>query len=157
MYKYKDCLQYIPDLTRYIKQKIKTDDYKDILQDTLLYIYINFENKKITNLKGYMFNACRFFILKYFRDRNKQVIYSGELNITNTAIINLCGYNSIELDDKLLNSIKSIDKKYLKPFELQLTGYSLSEISKELCLNINTVKTRINRCKIKLKSTYHNN
>lgn len=148
---------YLDDLKRYIKSKCYDISYcDDILQDTLLYLYLNYKNIHITNPKGLLFNTCKFFINKYqtfiiYEDykTNMYVTMSCSINVNYT-------YNSFNIDDKLLNIITNINKDLFIPFKMQLETYSIKEIANILNIPENTVKTRIFRCKKELLILYKN-
>ncbi len=153
-YTYNNILQYVPDLKKYIRSKIKTDWWKDVVQEVLLYLYIKFKSIIITDLKGLIINTAKMFINKHFSQNNK-LIYCNET--TSNAICTqkhtfvTFGYNTDTIDDKLFNNIQSVSKLIFAPFKMQLDDMSIKEIAQELNINENTVKTRIMRCKTYLK------
>lgn len=154
IHKYSDFYQYIPDLKRYVKSKIKTDISNDIIQDTMLYLFIKFDKLIITDLKGLMFNTSNFFINKHFSKRNK-IEYTDNIlkymyNITETQnpTFKIGIWNSNEIDDKLYKNLRKVSKKLLIPFEMNINNdNSIKEIAKELNLTENAVNMRILRCK----------
>lgn len=149
-YTYEDITKLIPVLKRYIRSKIHTDLWQDIMQDTLLYLYLKFDTIIVTNLVGLLFNTANFFINKHYKKQEHlnidEIVY---LKQDNTKFV-FDTWNGYEINDKLYQNLKTISKKYLVPFEMQLSDKSLQEISVELGLNINTVKTRISRAKVYL-------
>jgi DNA-directed RNA polymerase specialized sigma24 family protein len=157
VYSYNDFLQYIPDLKKYVRSKIKTDTWKDVVQDTLIYLYMKFDKLIITDLKGLIINTARFFINKHFRV--SKIEYSDVLEtkymfaVTDSMnpVFKIGSWNGNDIDDRLYSNIKRVSKTLMEPFEMQMNDKTVKEISQELELNENTVKTRIKRCKEFLK------
>jgi len=157
IYTYDDFLQYLPDLKKYVRSKIKTDIWKDVVQDTLFYLYIKFDKLIITDLKGLIINTARFFVNKHFRA--SKIEYSDVLetkymfSVTDTMnpVFKIGSWNGNDIDDKLYSNLRRVSKTLFEPFEMQMNNKSVKEISEELELNENTVKTRIKRCKEFLK------
>lgn len=157
IYTYDDFLQYLPDLKKYVRSKIKTDIWKDVVQDTLIYLYIKFDKLIITDLKGLIINTARFFVNKHFR--TSKIEYSDVLEtkymffVTDTMnpVFKIGSWNGNDIDDKLYSNLRRVSKTLFEPFEMQMNNKSVKEISEELELNENTVKTRIKRCKEFLK------
>lgn len=153
-YTYSDFYPYIPDLKNFIRSKIKTDQWKDVLQDTLLYLFVKFDKLIITNLKGLLLNTARFFINQYFKGTKMKfddidLCYNVSDNTKPIFVID--HWNVNEIDDKLLRNLRTINKQLYVPFDMQLNGKSIKEISDKLSINENTVKTRIKRAKEYLK------
>lgn len=154
-YTYSDFYPYTNDLKNYIRSKIKTDHWKDVLQDTLLYLFVKFDKLIITNLKGLMINTARFFINQHFKGSkikfdNIDLCYNVSDRDSHT--FKLDHWNANEIDDKLLSNLRTIKKQLYEPFDMQLNGKSIKEISQKLNINENTVKTRIKRAKEYLKT-----
>jgi DNA-directed RNA polymerase specialized sigma24 family protein len=61
-------------------------------------------------------------------------------------------YNSYEISDELYDNLNKVSETLFIPFNMQLNGLSIKEISVLLKINENTIKTRINRCKNFLKN-----
>lgn len=154
-YTYNDILSYVPDLKKYIRSKIKTDWWKDVVQEVLLYLYIKFKSIIITDLKGLIINTARMFINKHITKNCTRLVFVNELT-TNVSIIQKhtyvsYGYNIDLIDDNLFKNIQSVSQLIFAPFKMQLEDMSIKEIAQELNINENTVKTRIMRCKTYLK------
>ena len=147
-YTYNDIILHIPDLKKYVKSKIKTDWWKDVVQDVLVYLYIKFKSSIITNLKGFILNTAKMFINKYFLRNDKKLIYSNEILSNDTSnqihVFMRSEYNTNYIDDTLYNNIKSVSKLIFAPFKMQLDDMSIKEIAQELDINENTVKTLAN-------------
>ena len=157
IYTYNDFLKYVPELKKYVKSKIKTEWWEDVVQDTLVYLFIKFDKLIITDLKGLIFNTANFFISKHFKvsklDYTDTVetkyMYSMTDNINPTFKIG--NWNGNNINDQLYSNLRRVSKKLLDPFEMQMNDKSIKEIAIGLELNENTVKTRIKRCKEFLK------
>ena len=158
-YQYIDCLQHIPSLNQHVRRRIRTDHWKDIVQDTLLYLHLKFDDIEITNIKGLMINTANFFIQKHYtRMKNNRVVGCNNIEevvanrrINMKANIRIGKYNSCLIDDNLFKNLNSVSRSLFIPFQMQLNGYSIEEIGDKLDVNENTVKTRIRRCKHALK------
>jgi hypothetical protein len=152
---YTDCLQYIPDLKKYVKKCVGGSEWEDVVQDTLLYLFLKYDNINVTNVKGLLINTSLFFIKKHLSYNSK--VNTCEINDTNIIIdynnanIKIGKYNSILIDDTLFNNINRVSKSLFIPFQMQLNGKSIESIAKVLKINENTIKTRIRRCKSVLR------
>jgi len=155
-YTYNDILYYLPDLKKYVKSKIKTSWWKDIVQEVLLYLYLKFKSLKITDLKGLILNTAKFFINKHINKNCNKLVFSNDIINTATTYQKhnfvTSGYNTEIIDDNLFNNIQSVSKLIFLPFTMQLNGMRIKEIAENLNINENTVKTRILRCKTHLKN-----
>lgn len=158
VYTYNDFLPYIPELKKYVKSKVKTDWWKDVVQETLLYLHMKFDKLIITNIKGLIFNTANFFINKHFgaskieyRDTN-DMKFMYNVTENSNPVFKLGDWNSYKINDKLFYNLSCISKTLFEPFEMQMNDKSVKEIALELNLNENTVKTRIKRCKDFLKN-----
>lgn len=151
VYTFNDVLKYIPDLNKYVKSRIKDDYWEDIVQDTLLYLFINFNKLKILNIKGLLFNTCNFFIKKHLIS-NKIVIcdilnYENTFHTNITPMFPLNKWNSNNIDDIMYLKLCKVSSILYEPFDMQLNHISIKEIATLLNTNENTIKTRIKRCK----------
>lgn len=153
-YTYSDFYPYIPDLKNYIRSKIKTDHWKDVLQDTMLYLFMKFDSLIITNLKGLLLNAARFFVNQYYRGTKikfDDIDLCYNISDRDRHVFKIDHWNANEIDDILLRNLRTIKKNLYEPFDMQLNGKTIKEISDKLNINENTVKTRIKRAKEYLK------
>lgn len=157
VYTYNDFTPYISDLKKYVRSKIKTDWWKDIVQDTLVYLFVQFDKLIITNLKGLILNTANFFINKHFRTSKmsycdiQETKFMYALTDNQNPIFKIGQWNGNNIDDKLYNNLRKVSKLLFAPFEMQLNDKTIAEIAEELELNQNTVKTRLKRCKEILK------
>ena len=84
-------------------------------------------------------NECRDIKRKLFHRRHFDI---DELNVT---------YDE-DFDKDVINAVRNLPAKYLQTIELHyFEGYSVSEISEILSININTVKSRLKRGRELLK------
>lgn len=157
IYTYNDFLQYLPDLKKYVRSKIKTDWWEDVVQDTMIYLHLKFEKLIITDLRGLIFNTANFFINKHFRVSRidytdvVETKYMYAASEATNPVFKIGNWNGNDIDDKLYSNLRRVSKTLFTPFEMQLNDKTVKEIATELELNENTVKTRIKRCKEFLK------
>ena len=157
IYTYNDFLPFIPDLKLYVKSKVKSDWWEDVVQDTMIYLFIKFDKLIITNLKGLIFNTANFFINKHYR--TSKIEYSDVIetkymySVTDSMnpTFKLGNWNGNNIDDKMYSNLRKVSKTLFQPFEMQMNNSSIKDIAVKLQLNENTVKTRIKRCKEFLK------
>ena len=156
-YTYDDFLMYVPDLRNYVRSKVKTDWWKDIVQDTLVYLFIKFDKLIISNLKGLIINTANFFINKHFGSRKilyydiPETKYLYNLTEHMNPVFKIGVWNSSGIDDRLYQNLRKVSKALFVPFEMQMNDVRVRDIAIELQLNENTVKTRIKRCKEMLR------
>ena len=147
---HEELVGYIPDLRRYVKSRIHTDWWEDVVQDTLLYLFLKFDTLLITDMKGLMINTSQFFINKHHTSQKKYtfvVINADQFTVDPNVKYAVGEYNGVKMSDELYNSIHKVSKTLFVPFSMQVDGLSIRNIAKDLGLNENTVKTRIKRCK----------
>lgn len=151
---HEELVEYIPDLRRYVKSRIQSDWWEDVVQDTLLYLFMMFDKLLITDMKGLMINTSQFFINKHHTSQKKYtfvVITTDQFSVDPNVKYTIGEYNGFKMSDELYNSIHRVSKTLFVPFTMQIDGQSIRKIASELGLNENTVKTRIKRCKEYLK------
>lgn len=156
-YTYNDFIQYIPELKRYVRSKVKSDWWEDIVQETLTYLFIKFKTIVITNIRGILINTARFFIQKHYAEKRNVTFISNYdvflLSINPAPQLMISEYNSCEISDNLYMNIKNVSKVLLIPFKMQMDNMSIKEIAYELNISETAVKTRLKRCKEYLKKT----
>lgn len=154
-YTYNDLLAYVPDLKRFVKSKIKTDWWQDVVQDTLTYLFIKFKSILIDNIKGLVINTATMFIRKHnermVKDRLTEELVPEKSYTQKPSVqyhkFEVFGYNTAIISDRLLENLRTVSSNFMEPFNMQLNDMSIKEIATELSIPENTVKTRINRCK----------
>jgi DNA-directed RNA polymerase specialized sigma24 family protein len=45
VYTYSDFLPFMTDLKKYVRSKVKTDSWKDVVQDTMVCLYMRFDRR----------------------------------------------------------------------------------------------------------------
>lgn len=147
---------YFDIVKKTIYKKVKNNqDVDDIFQDIIIYLWCKPEID-IIYPKTFIYNATKWYISKYKYNNDLNIDDLNENNIDNSSgvIFNSeIGWNINEIDDNLYNKLKTCPKKLLEPFIHQiLNDMSIKDISIELNMNENTVKTNIKRAKIYLNS-----
>lgn len=128
------------------------EDANDVVQNTMLLIYKNL--KKLKEPKYFKTWTIRILINecnKYYKTESKEKGQSANnLNMLNyeNEIIEI----TQQIDTiKLLEKFGTKDKNIMI---LHINGYKNSEIAEVMKMKENTVKTRIRRCKEKIKQNY---
>lgn len=123
-------------------------DTEDIFQDVLIYLW-NKPETFINYPKTYINNLGKWIAIKYKSENTLHLDDFSNLKCNNISVFNSeSGWNLFEIDDNIFNKLNNIPKKYLDPLILKiLDKKSIKEISIELKLNENTVKTNIKRAK----------
>jgi len=115
---------------------------------------MKFDSLIITNLKGLLLNAARFFVNQYYRGTKikfDDIDLCYNISDRDRHVFKIDHWNANEIDDILLRNLRTIKKNLYEPFDMQLNGKTIKEISDKLNINENTVKTRIKRAKEYLK------
>lgn len=146
----KNIIKYIPDLKRYVNSKIDNCWAEDVVQETLLYLLLKIDNIKVTNLLGLMLNTANFFISKH-HSMKKFDNNIPEISTKFICDIRINELNVYILDDKNYNKLLTVNQDHFNKLVLQISGYSIKEISEMYNTNENTIKTHIKRCKDYLK------
>ena len=143
---------YNDDLQNYIKSRIKNDGWKDVYQDTIVYL-LSQEDKEVSNLKGYILNAGRFFVYNYFNRQKKTIKYVAEYSEKNVPVVDIenVKVGNIDygkFDDKQITVIGNANRSGKSMFlEMIASGFSNKEIAMTFEMNENTLRTRLNRMK----------
>lgn len=144
-------LPYTKDLEKYLKTKIKTDQWQDIYQDTICYLLIQ-SNKQIG--KGFVITAAKFFISKWHqREKKWQTGLNNIDTIYNQTLIfdTSTGFNGFEIDDKMLNKINKVKIEDWRLIQLQLEfGLKLEQISEMTGQSVGCIKSKLKRIKNQL-------
>lgn len=145
--------------TSYIKNLLRKkckshDDADDVYQEIMIYLW-NRPNQEIIYPKTYISNLINWYILKAKKDHKSREIKDGDKK--GESIIPIfnseTGWNSYELDDKIIARLKSIPKVLFESLSMQIfDGLSIKQIANNLSTNENTIKTRIKRAKEYLRS-----
>jgi RNA polymerase sigma-70 factor (ECF subfamily) len=129
------------------------EDSNDILQETFIRIYKNrHECYKMKNFKGWVYTVSLNLARDYLRLRKRKKEVTLNENINRSTNCNpLKNSEKKEAKRKILKAMKKLSSKYRAVFTLRdIEGMSYEEISKILNLKQGTVKSRLNRARVKL-------
>lgn len=141
------------DLYLIAKTKLKSeDDMADVIQDTIIVCYKNIKN--LRNINAFKAWAIKILINKCNKLYGKQKNLNVSIEDNHMDNYLQSNYN---IDENL--SFQHIIKNLNKEEQLVLNlyyycGYTTKEISKILKIKENTIKSKIHRAKMKLKSEY---
>lgn len=132
------------------------DSSQDIVQDIFIYIWEHADTMNIkTSLKGYLYTMARNRCLNYLK--SIKITDNLELLDFNLNLITQHVFDSTSEEDKTIvyhQVLKIVDKL---PDRMQqivklkfLHDYKYSEIASELGISINTVKTQLQRAKLRI-------
>ena len=131
---------------------LNEEDAKDVVQETIIKGYLNINqlrNNKYfkTWIVKILINECNKF---YLNKKNEDEMCSKYArNIEKSENEELFEDNSI---DNIIKELDSLDKKIFKMYYEE--GYTIDNISKILDINVNTVKSKLNRGKKKISRLY---
>ena len=142
-----------PPLYKLALLKLKNiDDAQDVVQNTLIQIYKNLKQlRKPIYFKTWttriLINECN----KHYRIKSKRIEKLD--NISDELEFEL---KIDEVNQKIdaIKVLESLDIKEKDIMILHINGYKNSEIAEILKMKENTVKTKIRRCKDKIKKNY---
>lgn len=145
------------DLYRIGKTRLNDDnDISDAIQETMINAYKNLRKlKDNSNFKSWiikiLINECNKIYKKKSKNTKlfKKITIKKPVNSIDNSINNV---NS-RLDFELLINQLSYEEKLIATLYYN-NGYSCSEISNILNMNVNTVKSKITRAKEKVKKYY---
>lgn len=135
------------------KSKLKNeDDIADALQETILSCYKNLKKLREavffkTWLIRILINECN----KIYKKRRKDNISYEEQELEKYVTTQDSSLENVNFEI-LIRNLNSDEKLILTLY--YYLGYSTKEISKIIKLNENTVKSKMHRAKLKLKSQY---
>lgn len=146
------------DLYNIAKNKIyNVHDVEDILQETIIKIYNNFDTlKDINSFKSWatsiLLNECIKTLRKKYKD---ELLYE---KMKNQTIDNYSEYDITNLESdlcfiELLNTTSDVEQNI---FILRYKcNYSIKEIATILNINENTIKSKLKRIKEKIENEYN--
>ena len=130
-----ESLLYDNDIIRYIKSKVNSQDWEDILQNSIIE-YIKIKNKdKIINPKNYYFKIVKNQIYKYYV--KKEMLRSHEKSTNDYDI-------SVNLEYDLL-------KDYELLYEIYVKGSSINELCEKYRIKKSCLYERIKKEKEELR------
>ena len=134
----------------YIIKKVKDKSLaEDLCQNVLLKVY-NYchTSSGVKNVRSWLFEIAQNTIIDHYRAQKKATnISDGCLHITADTETDIYK-NLSSFIRPLLGCIPEI---YARPLELELDGINQKDISKELNLVLPTIKSRIQRSRLKMK------
>lgn len=129
------------------------EDSNDLLQEVFIRVYKNRQKCfKMKNFKGWVYtvtlNLARDYIRLHKRRREELLDEKRE----KTGGIDLLNNSANEeIKRKILKALKKLNKKYRAVFTLRdIEGMTYQEISKTLSIEKGTVKSRLNRARLRL-------
>jgi len=128
------------------------EDAQDVVQDTMILIYKNLKQlKNPTHFKTWatriLINECN----KYYRTKSKRSEQTE--NIDNIIDFEM-QINEVTQKIDTIKVLESLETKERNIMILHINGYRNNEIAEILKMKENTVKTKIRRCKEKIKQNY---
>lgn len=133
-------------LNKQLKNKL---DAEDTFQEILIYLW-NKEETIIKFPKTYFYTLAKWFAIKHKPEPTEDIDNHLNIKSNNLSIMfsSETGWNLYEIDDNVYSKLKKIPNKYLEPLMLKIMDKkSIKQISDELKINENTVKTNIKRAK----------
>lgn len=139
------------DLYKIARSRLKTiEDSQDAVQETIINAYLGIN--KLKNNKTFkswiikiLINECNHIYNKH--KRNSEIDQKFIVSNKTEDYLN----DNIDFD----NLIKTLNEKERKIFKLHYEdGFSIKQLSNMLDMNENTIKTTLNRGKLKIKKSY---
>ncbi len=123
---------------------------KEVCEDIIQNIFIDFwtkrKERKIINIKHYLFRSVKYQIFNYFRDKRFTDEDVTRLNIVDLSVNSLKKIEYQELERAIHKSIVRLPKRCKEIFELSRYEYmSNREISEELEISLQAVKNQISK------------
>lgn len=124
------------------------EDILEIVDDVFINFYNHIHNIKIEgSIKYYLTRSARNLSINYLKKNNKEISFDSKY-------IDYFAYVKMEYNDNsLFNDIKKIlnEEEYNIIFNHIVMGFSLIELSKEMNVSKNTIKSKYRRALLKLK------
>ena len=152
---------YYPKLKTLFSKKIKDEqEVEDLIQDTMLRVHLKYDtyNSKYA-MSTWLYAVANSVMNNHFRTRSRQpaLSYAKELydNIHTESFDspeNILISN--EVTDIINKTLSKLSKEYLEAYQLkEVEGLSLKDISEQLDVPINTVKSRVKRARDSIKES----
>jgi len=129
------------------------EDSNDLLQEVFIRVYKNRHKcYRMKNFRGWVYTVALNIARDYLRlnKRRKEEMFD-EKKIKQKAKDPLKKIETNEIKRKILNAMNRLNAKYRAVFTLRdIEGMSYQEISKVLNIEKGTVKSRLNRARLKL-------
>jgi len=129
------------------------EDSNDLLQEVFIRVYKNrMKCFKMRNFRGWVYTVTLNVARDYLRmnKRRRETVFDNSNGIRKDNDP-LKKYEKAELKRMVLDSLNKISDKYKRVFVLRdIEGLSYEEISKTLRIREGTVKSRLNRARLRL-------
>ena len=145
------------ELYNVAKNKVSNvHDIDDIIQETIIKIYKNYDSlKNIQSFKPWaikiLLNECN----KLYKTKYKEALLLNKIVNKNTIQEEDSSITNFENDlcfKELLKHLSTVEQNiFILHYQC---NYSTKEISEILCLNENTIKSKLKRSKTKIKEKY---
>ena len=147
--------EYHQPLLRFAERIVFNRDVcEDLVQSVFIYFWENAKSVDINlSLKAYLYQAVRFKALSHLRnlnihDKHKVLYLENEIAEMSESEMN----DSSELAKKIDQAIQELPPEMAKIFRAKyIEGKINREISEEFDISENTVKTQLQRAKLKLR------
>jgi len=138
-------------LKNFIAQKIPQPEVPDMLQNISIELFNSLEKGvEIKNTKNWLFQVSRNLIVDYYKQKSK----------SNNSVSNYCNISDdfepciCDIMEQIIQSV--VPERYGKPLILSdLYNIPQKEIAKQLNINYENTKSRIQRGRKKLKEAFH--
>jgi len=143
--------EYAEALRRFIFSYVKNEHAtNDLLQDTFLKIHTKLHSlQQEEKLKSWVFAIAKNTLLDYFK-KNKQTFEVADFETA--SFVSLESHTE---KDCLLGILKNLPKKYRDPLFLSdIKGMKQAAIATQLNLPLATVKSQIQRARVKIKEGF---
>jgi RNA polymerase sigma-70 factor (ECF subfamily) len=132
---------------------MSAEDQKDVFQDIVLQLWKSFDTfRGESKISTWIYSVSLNTILAKVR-KEKTRITTESISCSELAFSNAMADDDTELLNRVLQSLKGLDKAIVI---LYLEGYKNKEISQVLKLTPTNVSTRLNRVKAELKAKFKN-
>uniref|UniRef100_UPI0021CB8DAD RNA polymerase sigma-70 factor n=1 Tax=Carboxylicivirga litoralis TaxID=2816963 RepID=UPI0021CB8DAD len=146
--------QYFSELVQFAEGYVfDLDVAKDIVQDVFIYLWENHAEINIKNLKSYLYTAVKNKCIHYInhlkiRDKHKVFLINNYLEASD---------ENIEYDPEVIKQIKealeSLPKEMKRIFKAKyIYDLTVPEISEDLGISANTVKTQLKRARAAIRA-----
>jgi len=150
----KEIEQLYKPLYYYIKKRINNQlDAEDLTQEVFLKLY-NSKSDKVENVKSWLYAIAKNSIIDYYRKKKhfteevEDIFIQEELSIEDAVN---------ELSHCITPFINQLPKDYISIMKLsEIENFSQKEIAENLDLNYTTVRSKIQRGRVKLKELISN-
>ena len=130
---------------------------KDLVQEVFIYLWENHSELKIKHLKSYLYTAVKNKCIHHInhlkiRDKHQVFLINNYLELHN---------DDIEYDPEIIKKIKvgleSLPKEMKRIFKAKyIYGLTIPEISEDLGVSVNTIKTHLKRARAALRNKLFN-